>query len=250
MKTTALAVVLATALALVSLPASAQQMLLFCDDFEQGTNNWVTFTGCTSLQYVTTATDPNCNHTPGGSAGLKFSANLDRIYADFTPGLYASTVTCSVWLYDDGTAGNTTIYDLRDLTTYRQVLGIGKNATMAGNSSVYQCRVLTAANGTSGVGWVNMSIARSTGWHEFTIIQHRDTDSVDFLVDGILGYQSTDVLDIALAKLVMGTGFGSTATTGYADDASLTAIPEPSSILALLTGLASCVAVVSRRRRS
>jgi hypothetical protein len=82
------------------------QTPLWTDDLEQGSGNWTIYSfpgapACTSLQYVSTATDPNCNHTPGGSYGLAMTAASDRVIHDVDLSAYpGASLRLSLWFYD------------------------------------------------------------------------------------------------------------------------------------------------------
>lgn len=205
---------------------------LFSDNLENGAGNWLTYPGATPLEYVSTSTDPNGNHTPEGSFGLELTRPTDRIYHDVDlSSLPGTGVKLSLWFYDvlDTRPTNFEPFDIRN-TTSSQVLGLGAFP----QSANYQARILTAANGSVGPNWVLTPVPRSLGWHLFEIVQYRGAQAgtVDFYIDGILGHHTTNAFDATLDRIVLGLGFaGSNLQSGYVDDISLVAIPEPSTLL-------------------
>lgn len=247
----AFAAALAVALMFVCLPAGAQT-LIFGDDLENGPGNWTVYPGspnCTPMQYVGAATDPNCNHTAGGSHGFEMTQASDRVYRDLDLSAYSNaTVRFSLWFYDvlDYRPSAFESFDIRN-AGMTQVLGIG--ATYSGTN--YICRVLKAADGTAGPNWVWTSTARTVGWHHFEIDQYRGAGAgrVDFLIDDSLVYQNTNAYDLTLNRVVLGMGWaGSVYQSGYLDDITVSTVPEPSCLVALVLGI-GCLPIVAKRRR-
>ncbi len=156
----------------------------------------------------------------------------DRVYHDVDlSSLPGTGVRLSLWFYDvlDTSPFSFEPFDIRSATS-SQVLGLGAYF----QTSYYEARVLTAANGTPGPNWVLTPIPRSVGWHHFEIVQYRGAQAgkVDFYIDGTLGHHTTDAFDATLDRIVLGLGFaGNNLQSGYVDDISLVAVPEPSTLL-------------------
>jgi hypothetical protein len=217
---------------------------LFSDDLEHGPNAWTIFPGtpiCTAPQYVTTATDPNANHTLGGSAGFKLTIASDRVYHDISlAGFPSDGVHLSLWFYDsmDKRAYSFEPFDIRTPNS-SQVLGLGAYW----EDQNYDVRILRNANGTS-PNWVETAVPRSLGWHQFELFQYRSpsADTVDFYIDGSLAYQATGVRDATLNRVVLGLGWADNIyQSGYVDDILVTTVPEPATASLLLLALAIAV---------
>src|SRR5580765_4217953 len=123
---------------------------LFSDDLEHGPGAWTIYPGnpiCTSPQYVPTVTDPNANHTPGGSSGFKLTTASDRVYHDISlTGFPTDGIHLSLWFYDtmDRRAYSFEPFDIRSPSS-SQVLGLGAYW----EDPTYDVRILRNANGTS-----------------------------------------------------------------------------------------------------
>ena len=110
--------------------------------------------------------------------------------------------------------------------------------------------------GDAGAGsWFLTNVARSVGWHKGTVkvgpALVDNTNQVDFSVDDILALSHNSKTAFGYNVLEFNTDFG--AFTGYFDDAKFgtisqpTTVPEPSSLLLLLGGMAAMA--FSRRCR-
>jgi len=223
--------VIATALAFMQVGNA--EIVVFSDDLENGSSNWTTYPGSSPLEYVSTLTDPNANRTPGGSYGLKLSDPNDRVYHDVDLTAYPdASVRFSLWFYDtmDRRPFSFSPFDIRTASA-SQVLGLGVHYS----SNFYRARLLRTADGSAAPNWVNTTIPRSVGWHHFEIIQYRgdQAGTVEYYVDGILGYQTTNAFDATLNRIVLGLGWpGNLYQEGYVDDISYSVIvPEPHSLL-------------------
>ena len=230
--------------------------VIWSDDLESGSGNWTVYPGspiCTSLEYVSTATDLNGNHTVGGSYGFKLVHASNRVYRDVDLSAYVgASMKLSLWFYDvlDTRPYSFEPFDLRDAAN-KQILGLGAWA-YGSQDQYYQCRVLTAANGAAGPNWVATSVARSVGWHHFEIVQYRggtSSNTVEFYIDGALGLRNTNVFDVTLNRIVLGLGWTyNEYQAGYVDDISLEVVPEPGSLG--LLGLGLIVLRLSTRSRT
>jgi hypothetical protein len=225
---------------------------LFSDDLESGTSAWTIFPGtpiCTSPQYVSTATDLNANHTPGGSYGYKLTNASDRVYHDISLASFPTNgVHFSVWYYDtlDTRAYSFEPFDVRT-TNSSQVLGLGAYYGI----DYYMVRILKDAGGFS-PNWIETSIYRTPGWHQFELYQYRGqtADTVDFYIDSTLAYHTTSAQDGTLNRVVLGLGFANNIyQSGYVDDISVTQIPELRTLtfLALVLGVGYTVMVRLKR---
>jgi hypothetical protein len=114
----------------------------------------------------------------------------------------------------------------------------------------YLCRVLTAADGSAGPGWTATPILRTAGWHQFEIVQCRGTSAhtAEFYIDGIMAHRNTNVLDLALDRVVLGLGWSyNIYQAGYVDDIALYVVPEPG--VATLAALGAALSMICRRKR-
>ena len=85
----------------------------------------------------------------------------------------------------------------------------------------------------SGLGsaWKN-----SVSYPSSTDLAHLHT--ADFYVDGVLALHETDVVDTAVNRVVLGLGWsGNPSQTGYVDDITVQAVPEPSVLALALAGI-------------
>ena len=81
----------------------AEGQLIFDDNLEGGAANWSVYSypgapACTPLSYVSTATDPNGNHTAGGAFGFEMTRASDRMVTDLNLSSYGSPgLRLSLW---------------------------------------------------------------------------------------------------------------------------------------------------------
>jgi len=224
--------------------------ILFSDDLEHGPGAWTIYPGnpiCTAPQYVTTATDPNANHTPGGSAGFMLTTASDRVYHDIGLTNYPTDgVHLSLWFYDtlDHRAYSFEPFDIRSPNS-SQVLGLGAYY----EDNTYSVRILRNANGTS-PNWQPTSVPRTLGWHQFELFQRRlaGGDDVDFYIDGALAFQWSGALDATLNRVVLGLGFANNIhQSGYVDDILVTTLNVPEPGVASLLVVGALIAVGRRK---
>jgi hypothetical protein len=227
---------------------------VFDDNLEGGAGNWSVYSYpgapvCTPLTYVSTATDPNANHTPGGAFGFKMTRASDRMVHDLALSLYGPVgLHLSLWYYDamNMSSGDFEAFDLRSPNN-TQILGFATRA-YADRPDLYWCRVLTVTgqDPTGGSGYRPTSIQRTLGWHHLEIRQYRDSEhpnTAEFYVDGVLALRQTDVVDTELNRIVLGLGWsGNPSQTGYADDITVQIVPEPGVLALALAGALTAVA--------
>jgi hypothetical protein len=126
--------------------------------------------------------------------------------------------------------------------TQIQRLGLGAVNGNAASQTVYNARVVGDAAANAGVsGWFLTGVARSVGWHKGTVkigpALGDGTNTVDFYVDDILALERNSQTAFGYNVLEFNTNFGS--TTGYFDDVTFSStIPEPGSLLVLISGIA------------
>jgi hypothetical protein len=244
---------LCSAVCLLGIAGGAQT--LFDDNLEGGAGNWSVYSYpgapvCTPLTYVSNATDPNANHTPGGAFGFKMTQASDRVVHDLDLSLYGSVgLHLSLWYYDamNMSSGDFEAFDLRSPKN-SQILGFATRA-YADRPDFYWCRVLTVTGNdpTGGTGYRPTSIRRTSGWHQLEILQYRDLEhlnTAEFYVDGVLALRQTDVVDTELNRIVLGLGWsGNPSQTGYADDITVQIVPEPTLLSLALAGVLTATAL-------
>jgi hypothetical protein len=132
--------------------------------------------------------------------------------------------------------------------TQIQRLGLGAFNGNAASQTVYNARIVGETAGDAGnATWFLTGVARSPGWHKGTVkvgpALGDGTNAVDFYVDDIFALGRNSKTAYGYNVLEFNVDFG--PTTGYFDDATFSAVPEPASILLLMGGLAM---MWSRRR--
>jgi len=226
--------------------SAGQAQTIFGDNLEAGPDNWTVYSYpgtpvCTPLTYVSTATDPNANHTSGGAFGFKMTLSSDRMVHDLDLTPYGPAgLHLSLWYYDalNMASGDFEAFDLRSVDN-SQILGFATRA-YPDLPHYYWCRVLavTGKDPTGGSGYRPTTIQRTLGWHHLEILQYRDPEhpqTAEFYVDGVLALRQTDTVDAQLTRIVLGLGWsGNPSQTGYADDITVQVIPEPGSLPLLL----------------
>ena len=248
------------------LAAVAKGQTIFHDELEGGAGNWSVYAypgapACTPMSYVSTATDLNANHTPGGAFGFKMTHASDRMVHDLDLSSYGDVgLHLSLWYYDamNMSSGDFEAFDLRSPNN-SQILGFATR-DYPDRPNLYWCRALsvTGIDPTGGSGYRTTTIQRTLGWHCLEIYQLRDLahlHTADFYVDGVLALHETDVVDSAVNRVVLGLGWsGNPSQTGYVDDITVQAVPEPSVLALALAGIPAAAlfrrAASARARRS
>jgi hypothetical protein len=128
-----------------------------------------------------------------------------------------------------------------------QRLSLGASNPTGFDATKYQARVVGATDGLGGGQWFNVG-TRSVGWHFAEILLGSDqgaNTTVSFFIDDPNNPVLTHAIDTAggVNVIELNAGFGTTGANF--DDISLTAVPEPSSLLLVAGGLA----FAWRRRR-
>ena len=127
-------------------------------------------------------------------------------------------------------------------STQIQRLSLGALNGNAASQTVYEARIVgeTAGDAGSGGTWFLTGVARSVGWHKGTIkvgpALGDNTNQVDFYVDDIFALGRNSKTAYGYNVLEFNTNQGS--TTGYFDDATFQTVPEPTSMLLLVCGIA------------
>jgi hypothetical protein len=206
--------------------------------------NWSPLISATALEL-----DSSRNHGTGTGFSLHATNSSQRMFHRL-PKLHGA-VTLSFWLFDDGSqqpilavgtlrAHNAEIgyANFSKPWGLEQSLDIGlhsmtRDGTGGGilkqqlDTTKYQGRVLRGV-GTNTIGWFNLSIARSPGWHRMEIRRNRD-GSVVWLVDGVIGKRIQRGVKMADMDTVMlgcwGAEDGSGVNSGqvWFDDVSVAA---------------------------
>jgi hypothetical protein len=244
------------------LAVTAQAQVIFQDNLEAGPGNWSVYSypgapACTPLSYASTATDPNANHTPGGGYSFQMTHASDREVHDLDPASYGSAgLHLSLWYYDamKMTYGDFESFDLRTANN-SQILGFATR-DYSDRPNLYWVRVLsvTGIDPTGGSGYRATTIQRTLGWHHLEIYQYRDPaelNTAEFYVDGALALRETDMVDTTLSRVALGLGWsGNPSQTGYVDDITVQAIPEPGVASLALGGAAAALLLRRAGQRS
>lgn len=240
------AAVLALA-AMATAPAFADTV--YSDNFAN-LDNW------TNVKTTLVTFDGTVSATADGTGSAKFSSTVCRAYHNLGSNLSGNFV--ATWsIFDDSMTRLYGEIDSRSDGTYggtlNQLFAAGKysSVTMVGEAydgNYYQGRIVTGTN----TGWFNLNAAgaptRSAGWHKFSIERTND-GTMNFFVDGILGRSFTGAAAADMNVLALGLGAGTETNNGWVDNVSVTtaAVPEPSSLLAMLTGVAGLAGVIRRK---
>lgn len=234
-------------LAVLAICNMATAGILYQDGFESGLGGYI-LSG-TPTQSTTQVHD--------GTYSMETTSSGHRARQQFTASTEA--ITAEYWLHDGGGSRafmQVTAYSGGWGAGLEQLFAIGKynNSDFHGevyNASKYQARITNAHGGTG--SWLNLDAAgspdRSNGWHKFTIDVAADWSKVSFYIDGTLG---REVALSAGAKpaggfnwVSYGLGAGTTAETFYYDQASITEVPDPATLVLLGLG-----GLMFARRRS
>ena len=171
---------------------------------------------------------------------------------DLDPASYGSAgLHLSLWYYDamKMTYGDFESFDLRTANN-SQILGFATR-DYSDRPNLYWVRVLsvTGTDPTGGSGYRATTIQRTLGWHHLEVYQYRDPADLntdEFYVDGALALRETDMVDTTLSRVALGLGWsGNPSQTGYVDDITVQAIPEPG-VASLALGAAAAALVLRR----
>ena len=179
---------------------------------------------------------------------------------------YTGNIQYNWWFYDPLGSGGSNYRDYAALGYYNtapgntdypgtgslngstqiQRLSLGASNPSGFDSTVYQARVVGATDGLNGGGWFNLSVTRSVGWHEGQIVVD-SANNVSFYIDDLNNpiLTHSGVTTWGYNALELNTDYG--PTTGYFDDLSFSAIPEPGTATLLLCGGLTWLAL--RRRK-
>ncbi len=231
----------------IALSASAQ--LMFSSDFEDVSTlaaaGWVGTTGSTISDLR--------NHTVGGSQSARISTSADRIRRDLGAEVEAFRYTFHIF-DDSGTRnyGQALSYVGAGFGdgALQQLFALGKYHTGTHSTNTYQYRFLTG----TGAAWFDLPVANirtADAWVRFDIERTTLSNDINFYVNNTLIHTVTTASFFTVDSVTIGSvAAGITATVGYIDDVSFTAIPEPSTYAAIFGGLALLGAFVYRRRLS
>jgi hypothetical protein len=230
-------------------PAVAQNV--FYDNFDTGVSSatWAPISG----DYLLVGDNA---HTYGGSAGAAKQVNADPFvyYMRAANGWSAGTVqpgrpvVADVKFYDDLTpyiagqpyGGGLMLGSSSSLTDFYQLL-VNNGTTVGGNGTDYLIRSKASGNVDSGV-------VRTQGWHDFQIevLPYTGSNDVQYYIDGsLVGTLNRMNGDVPIDELRLGLSIKTPGLAFWYDNASVSVVPEPSSV-ALLLGFGG-LALLGRR---
>lgn len=237
--------------ALLLLAASVQAQVVFSEDWETGTDGWTPYSATPA------AISNEQNATPDGAWSMK-TIGTTTSYINAIDMNWATPVTGTGWevswkFYDTGATRE--FVQIRSYSggggsgTLQQLIAFGcyntataPNVYIGGN---YQLRVAVG-----GYQWASSSIVKTNNvWHDMKVRQTA-TGELTFWVDNVIAAETTTTAIYGITSIRVGSGLGNNGKGAYYDDIVVTnVVPEPSSMVALATGLVSLAGFSIRRRK-